>query len=80
MREFLTADELEGIEKLQSTIERLIVVCDIFIFSCYTGISYSDVQSLTSSNVVVGIDSKLWIMADRVKSVLLLKYQFFLKL
>ncbi|MUU78634.1 site-specific integrase [Winogradskyella endarachnes] len=67
-REFLTADELESIEKLQSIIERLIVVRDIFIFSCYTGISYSDVQSLTSSNIVVGIDSKLWIMADRVKT------------
>lgn len=67
-REFLTADELDAIESLTSSIERLNVVRDIFVFSCYTGISYSDIINLKPSNIVLGIDNKFWIMAERVKT------------
>jgi len=67
-REFLTSDELQSIEDLTSSIERLIVVRDLFIFSCYTGISYSDIVELTGDNIVIGIDGNPWIMADRVKT------------
>lgn len=67
-REFLTSEELQRIEDLNSSIERLVVVKDLFVFSCYTGISYSDIIELTSNNIVNGIDGKPWIMADRVKT------------
>jgi len=67
-REFLTSIELQNIEDLQSSIERLVVVKDLFIFSCYTGISYSDIVKLTSDNIVIGIDGSPWIMAKRVKT------------
>jgi len=67
-REFLSKDKLERIEKLQSSIERLLVVKDLFVFSCYTGISYSDIIKLTSENLVVGIDGSRWIMAKRTKT------------
>jgi integrase len=67
-REFLTSDELQSIEDLNSSIERLVVVKDLFVFSCYTGISYSDIIELTSNNIVIGIDGKPWVMADRVKT------------
>jgi site-specific recombinase XerD len=67
-REFLTSEELQSIEDLNSSIERLVVVKDLFVFSCYTGISYSDIIELTSNNIVIGIDGKPWIMADRVKT------------
>ncbi len=67
-REFLTADELRNIEELTSSIERLITVRDIFIFSCYTGISYVDIVELTDNNIVLGMDSNPWIMAERVKT------------
>nr|WP_321414758.1 site-specific integrase [uncultured Allomuricauda sp.] len=53
---------------MTSSIERLITVRDIFIFSCYTGISYIDIVGLTKSNIVIGLDDKPWIMADRVKT------------
>ncbi|WP_289038572.1 site-specific integrase [uncultured Zobellia sp.] len=67
-REFLTSEELQSIEDLNSSIERLLVVKDLFVFSCYTGISYSDIIELTSDNIVIGIDGNPWIMADRIKT------------
>lgn len=67
-REFLTSEELQRIEDLNSSIERLVVVKDLFVFSCYTGISYSDIVELTNNNIVIGIDGNPWIMADRVKT------------
>lgn len=35
-REFLTKGELQEIENFQCSIERLIMVKDLFVFSCYT--------------------------------------------
>jgi len=67
-REFLTSEELNSIEDFNSSIERLVVVKDLFVFSCYTGISYGDIVELTSNNIVIGIDGNPWIMADRVKT------------
>ena len=67
-REFLTAVELESIENLVSNLQRLTVVRDIFVFSCYTGISYVDIINLTPSNIKLGIDGKFWIMSNRIKT------------
>lgn len=67
-RSFLTDFELLSIEDLSSSIERLMVVKDLFVFSCYTGISYADIVQLTENNIVIGIDGSPWIMAKRVKT------------
>ena len=67
-RSFLTNFELLSIEELSSSIERLAVVKDLFVFSCYTGISYVDIVQLTENNIVTGIDGSPWIMAKRVKT------------
>ena len=67
-RGFLTNFELLSIEDLSSSIERLTVVKDLFIFSCYTGISYVDIVQLSDDNIVMGIDGSPWIMAKRVKT------------
>ena len=67
-REFLTDSELKSIENLFSPIERLTVVKDLFIFSCYTGISYGDIMKLTNNNVLTGIDGNQWIMGKRNKT------------
>lgn len=67
-RSFLTDIELLSIEGLSSSIERLMVVKDLFVFSCYTGISYVDIVQLTENNIVTGIDGSPWIMAKRVKT------------
>ena len=41
---------------------------DIFIFSCYTGLSYIDVKNLMKKDIVKGIDGKDWIFTKRQKT------------
>lgn len=40
----------------------------MFVFSCYTGLSYGDVMHLTTKNLSTGIDGKQWIYAQREKT------------
>jgi integrase len=67
-REFLTEKELKSIENRDFSIERLSVVKDLFIFSCYTGISYGDIMELTKNNIVLGMDGNYWIVSKRNKT------------
>jgi len=67
-REFLSADELKSIEELKTSIDRLNLVKDLFVFSCYTGIAYVDVMKLTKDNVLLGIDGGQWIITKRTKT------------
>ena len=46
---------------------------DLFIFSCYTGLSYIDVINLTEDNINIGIDGELWIIKRREKTNKLLR-------
>jgi integrase len=67
-REFLSKAELQQIENLSVSIERLEIVKDLFIFSCYTGIAYTDIMQLTKDNLILGIDKVYWIITKRQKT------------
>lgn len=67
-RGFLSTEELHQIEDLKIKIPRLQKVRDLFIFSCYTGISYGDLMGLTPQNIIIGIDKKFWIITRREKN------------
>jgi len=67
-REFLSEDELERIEQKEFKLLRLQWARDLFVFSCFTGLSYSEVMSLTEQNIGVGIDGDYWIMTTRKKT------------
>jgi integrase len=67
-REVLTKEELLRMRKKKFDIERLQVVRDIFLFCCYTGLSYVDVHKLKRSELVKGIDGDLWIYTSRQKT------------
>jgi len=43
-------------------------VKDIFLFSCYTGLSYIDIKELHSNQVLIGIDGNKWIYTQRAKT------------
>jgi len=64
----LTEKELESIERKKFDIERLMIVKDVFVFCCYTGLAYVDVTNLTLDNIVTGIDGKDWIKISRQKT------------
>jgi len=67
-RGFLTAEELETIGKKRFSIPRLAIIRDLFLFSCYTGLSYSDIFALTPDDVQPGIDGEKWIIVNRLKT------------
>ncbi|WP_343066430.1 site-specific integrase [Mesonia hippocampi] len=67
-REFLSENELRTIIEKEFEIERLELVKDLFVFSCYTGLSYIDVMNLNEDNITFGIDGGKWIITNRQKT------------
>tara|TARA_R110002126_G_scaffold236514_1_gene380111 strand:+ start:238 stop:1500 length:1263 start_codon:yes stop_codon:yes gene_type:complete len=67
-RGFLSLLELQAIEEKSFATTRLQLVKDLFVFSCYTSLSYIDVINLTGENLCIGIDGELWIYYRREKT------------
>ncbi|WP_159523783.1 site-specific integrase [Sunxiuqinia indica] len=67
-RGFLTEKELYVIENKKFGIERLQTVRDVFVFSCYTGLSYIDAINLRPDEINLGIDGQYWIFSKRQKT------------
>lgn len=67
-RQFLTERDLGLIEETtfkDATVDR---IKDLFIFACYTGLSYVDVQELKADHLVKGIDGNDWLYTKRTKT------------
>jgi len=67
-RVYLTEDEIQSILNKDFKTERLSLVRDIFLFSCFTGLAYIDVKNLTKSHISFGIDGEKWIFTHRQKT------------
>jgi site-specific recombinase XerD len=67
-REYLTELEIENMLSKQFVVPRLELVRDIFVFSCFTGLAYVDVQQLKKENISIGIDGSKWIFKNRQKT------------
>jgi len=67
-RQYLSKRELQIVESTEFTRSSLEKVKDIFIFSCYTGLSYVDIKELTIHQIVKGIDGSNWIFTKREKT------------
>ncbi len=67
-RHYLTEPELNELLSKKFLTPRLILVRDIFVFSCYTGLAYVDVQNLSPANIAMGIDGSKWIFTNREKT------------
>ena len=67
-RDYLTLVELRTIYKKNFVSDRLKLVRDIFVFSCYTGLAYIDVKLLSPENISLGIDGIKWIFKNREKT------------
>jgi site-specific recombinase XerD len=67
-RGYLTEDELALIQNKQIDIARVEIVRDLFVFSCYTGLAYTDAANLNALNIHPGIDGKKWIIIKRQKT------------
>ena len=67
-RDFLSMDELQSIINKKFTIERLSQIRDFFIFACFTGLAFSDLQGLKKEHIVYDNDNRPWIRKKRQKT------------
>ena len=67
-RKVLTAIELQAMTDKQFALERITLVRDTFLFSCFTGLAYADVAKLKRTAIAVGIDGEKWIFTKRTKT------------
>mgnify|MGYP002128670122 CR=1 FL=1 len=68
IRDFLSESEIENMMNKKFVSERLELVRDIFIFSCFTGLAYVDVKQLSRNHLSFGIDGDKWIFKNRQKT------------
>ncbi|NDV94280.1 site-specific integrase [Dysgonomonas sp. 521] len=68
IREVLTQEEIDTIYRKDFQTERLRHIRDVFIFMCYTGLSYIDVARLTEDNIKTAFDGHQWVMTNRQKT------------
>jgi site-specific recombinase XerD len=67
-RAYLSEEELQTLTDKEFAVARLDQVKDIFLFSCYTGLAYSDVMKLSPSDITIGIDGEKWVYTTRTKT------------
>ena len=66
--EFLTEHEINEIATKKFSSERLEQIRDVFLFCCYTGLAFADVEKLKPSEIGIGIDGSKWIFTNRQKT------------
>ena len=67
-RDYLTERELDLIEGTSFMTIGLNRVKDVFLFSCYTGLSYIDIRELHPNQVLMGMDGNQMIHTKRIKT------------
>ena len=67
-RRYLTREELQRLMTTPLSVPRLYLVRDLFLFSCYTGISYGDMCRLTTANLETSENGTVWVKAAREKT------------
>ena len=65
---FLSEEELKRLIEKRVELQRLNEVRDMFLFSCYTGLAYVDVDKLSKNDIIRGNEGTDWIMIKRTKT------------
>ena len=67
-RGYLLRNELEQLVTFNCEKKKDELVKDLFVFSCFTGLSYSDMKGLRNSNIQDFFDGNQWIIIRRKKT------------
>ena len=67
-KSFLTEEELQEIMNKKFSIRRIEKVRDVFLFCCFTGLAYVDVEDLKDEDIISGNDGQKWIRKKRQKT------------
>jgi integrase len=65
---YLTQEELDRIKAVDFNFERMNTVKDVFIFSCYTGVSYGDMEQLKGTDIQTNAKGESFIARKRGKT------------
>lgn len=65
---YLAEHEIRLIENKSFSIKRLDLVKDLFLFQCFTGLAYADMEKLKKTDISLGIDGNKWIIIRRKKT------------
>ena len=68
IQKFVPVNELEKLMKTPLESNALNVTRDMFVFSCFTGVSYIDLYNLTYRQIVKDDDGSLWLNISRQKT------------
>ena len=67
-RKRLSKQDLQLIEKTDFGMDRLNRVKDVFLFACYTGLSFSDLKKLSQKDIIRDANDQSWIHQKRTKT------------
>lgn len=67
-RDVLNEREVRMLLETEFGNKRLNQVKDVFLFCCFTGLSYADVKKLSSNHIVMDLNKQQWIKTKRKKT------------
>ena len=67
-RRFLSESELQAVMDVQVPNYKTAIVRDIFVFCCFTGLAYADVQKLSYDDIHTDERGDIWIIDNRAKT------------
>ena len=67
-RSFLSEEELQRIIRIELRYKRQRAMRDMFLFMCFTGLSYADLKTITYANIHTDSDGGTWLMGNRIKT------------
>lgn len=66
-RGFLTENEIQALSAIKLDNPNFALARDLFLFGCWTGISFTDIKNLTTDNIVE-MNGTPWIVSKRQKT------------
>ena len=67
-RRYLSETEMQAVMNVQVPNYKTAIVRDIFMFCCFTGMSYIDVKALTHADIHTDEGGEIWIIDHRTKT------------
>ena len=75
-REILDDAEIALIQSVDLPDCMQAVVRDMFVFSCYKGLAYSEISALSSHHITIDNEGAIWLVMKRKKRLLLMSEVF----
>lgn len=79
-RESLEQSEFENIRSVELESDGHVIIRDMFLFSCYTGLAYADICRLNEGHIIKDQEGEHWIEMQRKKTMNFTGKKFFVLL